>query len=140
MIAGDETLPAHGVTAPVARLSAELLVVGGHGGVGVSGGGEAVGVGQGHGVGRQALAAAVEEARALGARTVADRYLDGSRLRLREVLAGDGTVTRKLGQKIRLSANPLETACTSIYLDDAWLEVIREVTADEAWTGGGLAR
>ncbi len=76
----------------------------------------------------------------MGARTVADRYLDGSRLRLREVLAGDGTVTRKLGQKIRLSANPLETACTSIYLDDAWLEVIREVTADEAWTGGGLAR
>jgi hypothetical protein len=49
-------------------------------------------------------------------------------------------VTRKLGQKIRLPSNPGKIACTSIYLDDAWLEVIREVTADEAWTGGGLAR
>jgi CYTH domain-containing protein len=126
-------------------------------------------------------------------RRITDRYLAGSRLRLREVLAEDGTVTRKLGQKSRLTADAGEIACTSIYLDDAewellqalpggtlgktrhiverdgvrlavdeledgtllaeiddgasdsraapaWLDVIREVTEDEGWTGGGLAR
>lgn len=126
-------------------------------------------------------------------RRITDRYLDGTRLRLREVVEADGTVTRKLGQKIRLRAAPGEIACTSIHLDDAewlllqalpartlrktrhiverdgvrvavdelddgtllaeiddgdrdprpapaWLEVVREVTADESWTGFRLAR
>lgn len=125
-------------------------------------------------------------------RRITDRYLDATRLRLREVVEADGTVTRKLGQKVRLAAGPAEIACTSIYLDDAewdllqtlpartvrktrhivqrdgirlavdelengtlvaeiddagseprpapdWLNVIREVSADEAWTGGSLA-
>lgn len=47
-----------------------------------------------------------------------DRYVTGTRLRLREVRRDDGTVTRKLNQKVRLGDGPAEVACTSIYLDD----------------------
>lgn len=124
---------------------------------------------------------------------IADRYLTGTRLRLREVTKPDGTVLRKLGHKVRLGAGPEEVACTSLYLDDDewdllvalpatalrkrrhfvardaltvavdehedgtlvaeiddgdqpptpvpdWLDVIAEVTHDEAWTGVRLAR
>ncbi len=126
-------------------------------------------------------------------RDIADRYLTGTRLRLREVREPDGAVIRKLGHKVRLSDGPGEIACTSFYLDDeewavlaalparvlrkkrhtiardGWvvavdehedgalvaeiddgdepsdrlpdgLDVVRDVTRDEAWTGGGLAR
>ena len=126
-------------------------------------------------------------------RHIADRYLVGTRLRLREVHEPDGAVVRKLGHKVRLSDGPGEIACTSFYLDDEewavlaalparvlhkvrhtivrdgwvvavdehedgalvaeiddgdepsdrvpdWLDVVRDVTRDEAWTGGGLAR
>ena len=125
-------------------------------------------------------------------RQILDHYLDGTRLRLREVVGADGKVTRKLGQKVRLGADAGEIACTSVYLDDAewqilrtlparrvqktrhlverdgmrfavdelvdgtllaeiddgggeprpvpgWLNVIRDVTAEEQWTGAGLA-
>jgi hypothetical protein len=51
--------------------------------------------------------------------TMVDRYLTGTRLRLREVVDQDGTVVRKLGQKVRLSTGPQEVACTSMYLDKA---------------------
>jgi CYTH domain-containing protein len=123
---------------------------------------------------------------------IADRYIDGTRLRLREVTT-DGATTRKLGHKVRLGAGPARVAHTSIYLDDAewavlaglpartvlkrryqverdgmvlavdqfpdgslvaeldagdgqpadppgWLDIIREVTTDEAFTGAGRAR
>jgi len=123
---------------------------------------------------------------------ITDRYIDGTRLRLREITA-DGVTTRKLGQKVRLGAGPARIAHTSIYLDDAewsvlchlparvlrkrryhlerdgliiavdefkdgslvaeidggdnlpgdppaWLDVIGEVTHDEAFTGAGRAR
>lgn len=123
---------------------------------------------------------------------IVDRYIEGSRLRLREMHGEEGQVIRKLGQKIRIGEDPSEIACTSIYLDDAewrilsqlpsrvlnkrrhhverngtyvaidqledgtllaemddrdqppapvpsWLDVVAEVTADEAWTGRGLA-
>jgi CYTH domain-containing protein len=123
---------------------------------------------------------------------IADRYIDGTRLRLREVTT-NGATTRKLGHKVRLGAGPARIAHTSIYLDDAewavlgrlpartlrkrryqierdgmvlavdqfpdgslvaefdggdlqpadppaWLDVIREVTTDEAFTGAGRAR
>ena len=126
-------------------------------------------------------------------REIRDRYVDGTRLRLREVRHGDGTVVRKLTQKVRLGEGPREVACTNLYLDDgewdllqalpgrelrkrrhlvvrdglgvavdehedgtlvaeldggdeppaqvpAWLDVVREVTDDEAFTGTGLAR
>jgi CYTH domain-containing protein len=125
---------------------------------------------------------------------IEDRYVDGARLRLREVRKPDGSVQRKLGHKVRLHDDPSEVACTSLYLDDAewalltdrlpartlrkkrhhvhrdgvhvvvdefedgtllaeiddgeappgpvpaWLEVVADVSADDEWTGGVLAR
>ncbi len=124
---------------------------------------------------------------------ITDRYVTGTRLRLREVRSPDGTVVRKLGHKVRLTDGPAEVACTNFYLDDAeweallvlparmlrkrrhlverdglhvavdehedgtlvaeiddgeeasydvpaWLDVVRDVSADEAWTGAALAR
>ena len=50
---------------------------------------------------------------------IVDRYLHGTRLRLREVTETDGTVVRKLGHKVRLGDDAREVACTSLYLDDA---------------------
>lgn len=126
-------------------------------------------------------------------REIVDRYVTGTRLRLREVREEDGTVVRKLGHKVRLTDGPREVACTTVYLDErewavlsalpartlrktrhlvawgrrwvavdehedgtlvaevddgdepseglpAWLDVVREVTDDESWTGSGLAR
>ncbi len=52
-------------------------------------------------------------------RDIVDRYVDGTRLRLREVTSSDGSVVRKLNQKIRLTDGPAEVACTSVYLDEA---------------------
>jgi CYTH domain-containing protein len=125
---------------------------------------------------------------------IEDRYVDESRLRLREVRRPDGTTVRKLGHKVRLGDGPAEVACTSLYLDDAewvlllsslpartlrkrrhhvhrdgwhvvvdeledgtllaeiddgdheprpvpvWLDVIEDVSGNEAWTGAALAR
>ena len=124
---------------------------------------------------------------------IVDRYVTGTRLRLREVREADGTVVRKLGQKVRVGEGPREVACTNMYVNEAewtllaalpartlrkkrhavasdewhiavdehedgtlvaeiddrdepsdhvpqWLDVIRDVTDDESWTGGGLAR
>jgi CYTH domain-containing protein len=126
-------------------------------------------------------------------RLIVDRYITGTRLRLREVVTEDGAVTRKLGHKVRLGDSPREIACTSLYLDDdewdmlcqlpaktltkvrhlvtqggvtvaideledgtllaeiddrdgapvpvpSWLDVLRDVTDDEQWTGAQLAR
>jgi CYTH domain-containing protein len=125
-------------------------------------------------------------------RRIVDRYITGTRLRLREVVTEDGVVTRKLGHKVRLGEGPHEIACTSLYLDDhewdvlcrlpaktlskvrhlvtrggvtvaidelddgtllaeiddqgeapvpvpSWLDVVRDVTDDEKWTGAQLA-
>lgn len=124
---------------------------------------------------------------------IVDRYVIGTRLRLREVREPDGTVVRKLGHKVRLSEGPGEVACTNAYLNEEewavlsalpvrtlrktrhmipwgqrliavdehedgtlvaeiddrdepsdtlpdWLDVIRDVTDDENWTGSALAR
>ena len=124
---------------------------------------------------------------------IVDRYVTGTRLRLREVRASDGTVIRKLGHKVRLAEGPAEVACTNFYLDDEewgvlgalpvrlvrkrrhvverdglivavdehedgslvaeiddgdhpssfvpeWLDVVHDVSEDEAWTGAQLAR
>ena len=126
-------------------------------------------------------------------RDILDRYVTGTRLRLREVREDDGSVTRKLTQKVRLTEGPAEVACTNFYLNDAewtllaalpaqllrkrrhlvrrdgllvavdeledgtliaeiddhdqpsdsvpeWLDVVDDVTSDEAWTGSQLAR
>lgn len=127
-----------------------------------------------------------------GTRRILDRYVSGTRLRLREVHEPGGTVVRKLGQKVRLGG-PGEVACTNLYLDEGewallaglparrlsktrhlverdgwrvavdeledgtllaeiddgdapsdlvpdWLDVVREVSDDEGWTGAALAR
>jgi len=57
--------------------------------------------------------------------TVVDRYLTDTRLRLRETRSAEGAVTRKLGQKVRLSDGPAEVACTNMYLDDReWARLV----------------
>jgi CYTH domain-containing protein len=124
---------------------------------------------------------------------IVDRYVTGTRLRLREVREQDGTVVRKLSHKVRLTDGPREVACTNAYLNEqewavvsalpartlrktrhlvpwgrrwvavdehedgtliaevddgddpsdrlpTWLDVVREVTDDESWTGSALAR
>lgn len=50
---------------------------------------------------------------------IRDRYLDGTRLRLRETVGPDGSVTRKLGQKVREGSGPGSVLHTTTYLDDA---------------------
>lgn len=60
---------------------------------------------------------------------ILDRYLTGTRLRLREVRAADGTVTRKLGHKVRLAEGPAEIACTNLYLDDEEWNVLLALPA-----------
>lgn len=124
---------------------------------------------------------------------ILDRYVTGTRLRLREVRGSDGSVTRKLGHKVRLSEGPAEVACTNFYLNEHewallaglpakllrkrrhlvhrdgllvaidehedgtliaeiddrdqrlkvvpdWLDVVDDVSDDEAWTGVRLTR
>ena len=126
-------------------------------------------------------------------REILDRYVTGTRLRLREVREDDGNLTRKLTHKVRLGDGPAEVACTNLYLDDAewallvalparvlrkrrhlvrrdgvlvavdehadgtlvaeiddgdrpsdlvpgWLDVVADVSDDEAWPGARLAR
>lgn len=51
-------------------------------------------------------------------REIVDRYVTGTRLRLREVREDDGSVVRKLGHKVRVSEGPGEVACTNLYLND----------------------
>ena len=63
-------------------------------------------------------------------RAIVDRYLRGTRLRLRQVTEPDGTVIRKLGHKVRLGDGAEAVACTSMYLDDAEWEVLARLPAD----------
>lgn len=62
-------------------------------------------------------------------RIIVDHYLDGTRLRLREVTTGDGRVVHKLTQKIRLSNGPHEIACTNVYVNDVEWALLRELPA-----------
>jgi CYTH domain-containing protein len=57
-----------------------------------------------------------------------DRYLLGTRLRLRVVTEPDGTVVRKLGQKVRMDPDvPSEVWLTTIYLDEAEHELLADL-------------
>ncbi|MGA8045997.1 MAG: hypothetical protein WCA30_06985 [Dermatophilaceae bacterium] len=60
---------------------------------------------------------------------IVDRYVIGTRLRLREVRSADGEVVRKLGQKVRLSDGPAEVACTNLYLDEAEWSLLADLPA-----------
>lgn len=62
---------------------------------------------------------------------VEDRYVRGTRLRLRQVTSADGTVVRKLGHKVRLGdGGPAEVACTSLYLDDTEWDLLAGLPSD----------
>lgn len=50
--------------------------------------------------------------------TVTDRYVDSSRLRLREAVADDGAVVRRLDQIVRPGEGPELVQCTTVELDD----------------------
>jgi CYTH domain-containing protein len=79
-------------------------------------------------------------------------YLDDAEWELLQALpARTLRKTRHIVERdgVRLAVDELEDGTLLAEIDDgdsdprptpAWLEVIREVTADEAWTGGGLAR
>ena len=60
---------------------------------------------------------------------VTDRYVTGSRLRLREVSSADGTTVRKLNHKVRLGPDASEVASTSVYLDDAEWALLLDLDA-----------
>lgn len=60
---------------------------------------------------------------------ILDRYVLGTRLRLREVREPDGTVIRKLGPKVRLTEGPSEVACTNLYLNDEEWAVLTTLPA-----------
>lgn len=62
---------------------------------------------------------------AADARRIEDRYLDGTRLRLRSVTAPDGTVVRKLGHKTTPDpGHPSTVWHTSLYLDEGEAAVL----------------
>jgi CYTH domain-containing protein len=60
---------------------------------------------------------------------IVDRYVTGTRLRLREVRDETGTVTLKLGHKVRLTEGPAAVACTNFYLDDQEWAVLAALPA-----------
>ncbi len=60
---------------------------------------------------------------------IVDRYVAGTRLRLRETTAADGTVVRKLGHKVRIGEGAREVAHTSLYLDDAEWDLLAALPA-----------
>jgi CYTH domain-containing protein len=61
---------------------------------------------------------------------IVDRYLHGTRLRLREATEPDGTVVRKLGQKVRLGDDAQQVAHTTVYLDEAEWAMLAALPAD----------
>jgi CYTH domain-containing protein len=61
---------------------------------------------------------------------IVDRYLHGTRMRLREASEPDGTVVRKLGHKVRLGDDAGEVAHTSLYLDEAEWAMLAGLPAD----------
>jgi CYTH domain-containing protein len=60
---------------------------------------------------------------------IMDRYIESSRMRLREVRKPDGRVIRKLGHKGRITDGPAEVACTNFYLDDAEWQLLAHLPA-----------
>ena len=66
------------------------------------------------------------------AKTIIDRYVPGTRLRLRMVQAVGEPTVWKLGQKIRFDpSSPKRVAHTTIYLDEAEASTLAALPADE---------
>jgi CYTH domain-containing protein len=61
---------------------------------------------------------------------IVDRYVRGTRIRLRETSEPDGTLVRKLGHKVRLGDDAREVAHTSLYLDEAEWAMLAALPAD----------
>ena len=61
---------------------------------------------------------------------IEDRYIIGTRLRLRTVRDG-ATTSHKLGQKVRTGASPEVVRITNIYLDDEERQALAVLPADE---------
>ncbi len=49
---------------------------------------------------------------------IVDRYLTGTRLRLREVREADGSIVRKLCLKVRVGSGRVVLVCSIFYLDE----------------------
>lgn len=66
-------------------------------------------------------------------RVVSDRFIRGTRLRLRVVTdrASGEMLQRKAGQKVRPEGDPTSLLHTSLYLDTGEFEVLRKLEADE---------
>jgi CYTH domain-containing protein len=64
-------------------------------------------------------------------RTVHDRYISGTRLRLRKVEAPGEETVWKLGQKVRVNeSSPLQVAHTTIYLNQVEANLLAALPAD----------
>jgi CYTH domain-containing protein len=61
---------------------------------------------------------------------IVDRYVRGTRMRLREAREPEGTLVRKLGHKVRLGVDAREVAHTSLYLDEAEWAMLSALPAD----------
>src|SRR3954470_20103402 len=60
---------------------------------------------------------------------IVDRYVTGTRLRLRETRTDVGGIVQKLGHKVRLTEGPEEVACTSLYLDESEWQLLQRLPA-----------
>ena len=70
--------------------------------------------------------------RSLPARQIHDRYIDGTRFRLRAVQAGGEPTMWKLGHKVRFDPRSAErVAHTSLYLNDAEVSILKALPAAE---------
>ena len=88
---------------------------------------------------RRFLAAAIPDG-VEDARQIEDRYLDGTRLRLRRVGSGPDAV-HKLAQKVRVrDADPARLSLTNIYLDAAEYAVLAALPGASVHKTRGVGR
>ncbi|QYJ05092.1 hypothetical protein KUV85_05240 [Nocardioides panacisoli] len=79
---------------------------------------------------RRFLVAAVPDG-VVERRTITDRYLHDTHLRLRQVVGDDGVVVRKLTHKVRLAGSVRQIACTSVPLDDVEWALLSALPGDD---------
>jgi CYTH domain-containing protein len=77
---------------------------------------------------------------------IEDRYVDGTRLRVRRVALADGSVVWKFGQKVRVDEDdPSEVWLTNLYLDEAEYELLAALPGHDLvkerfdWPGTGCS-
>lgn len=62
---------------------------------------------------------------------IVDRYVTGTRLRLREVHVAGAAVTRTLGHQVRGIEGPAEVSATNFYLDDREWAALESLPAQQ---------